>query len=370
MISILTEQITRYLPIHTTPKKKEATMSLNQPNPPKQPSLLHRAKQTVSAATTKVTTSTKQAIEQKAHQVLPTKLANLTLGPGRRADERHPPAPAYPRYRSPSPDGMGIVEAEIESASEGSGGVGGGGYGGDDDDDGDRSASSWEEAVVPPGAVVEDGRVQPRERGEREWARVRFAGDDDGMESDGIMVESSGSELGPASPPPLRDGARDITERERRLMRAQHRAERRRGGAAAGRGRARGVVQARGDRSSSEEEEEEGHMSNDSDDFPRGSEQVDTAHSRSWGHGIGRTTVTVPCDSRGELERTYQGARRVEEAHEPHPRELLEELGAREYMPVGVVRDPGSVGGDLSRFRNMGKYFKSGSVGNGEGARS
>lgn len=306
-------------------------MSLNQPSPPKELSLLEKAKQTVSAATTKVTDA-KKAIENKAHKVLPPKVANLALGE-RTAHRVDPPRPTYPRYKPPSPEGLGIVEPDIRSATTS-----------DNDGDDDRSASSWE--AIPPSAAAEG-----LPRGERRRRGTRVTGNNDGVRPSGVMADL-GSHFDSTCPPQV---ATEITEREEwreSLRRVREQRARGEGVAAARRGRARPVIEKGGSSSS-----EEGCESKSSDESVN--EFADSPYSRSWRHGIGRKMVTVPCDSREELERTYHGTRRME-AREP--KEFLEHLGASQYRPVGVV-DASSVGGDLSRYRDMGKYFKSGSLG-------
>lgn len=123
-------------------------MSLNQPNPARKPSFLDRAKQTVAAA--------KGIVEKKAHDVLPATLAGLTLGERVETHQRSRPGPAYPRYKPLSPEGVGIVEPDIRSASS-------------SDVD---SSRSWEDVPRDPSPeTMTKNKNKPR-LGERERQRA------------------------------------------------------------------------------------------------------------------------------------------------------------------------------------------------------
>lgn len=307
-------------------------MSLNQPSPPKEPSLLEIAKQTVAVATTKVTAA-KEVIEDKAHDVLPSTIANLALGERKvHQDDGPSPTPTYPRYKPPTPESLGIVEPDIRTATPSDD---------DDDDDEDSSISSWE-------AILHHLAPQTRKARRGERKRLKATGHYNKKEN-GVMVDL-GSQFKSTCPPQVAEAMAEREEWKESLRKVREQ-----------RGKGKGVVAARRARPVTVEDgrssSEESYESKSSDEFVRELERH--PYSRSWRHGVGKKVVTVPCGSLEEVERTYH---RVNKSEAVDPKEFLEKLGVSQYKPVGTG-ELSSVGSDLSRYRDMGKYFKPGSVG-------
>ncbi|KUI54196.1 hypothetical protein VP1G_01578 [Cytospora mali] len=303
-------------------------MSLNQPSPPKEPSLLDRAKQTVASATTKVTAA-REIIEEKAHDVLPPKIANLTLGE-RKARQDNGPRPTYPRYKPPSPEAFGIVEPDIRSASPSDGG----------------SNSSWE--AIPH-------NLSPRTKRRRRAQRKRPRALTNDNKKTSSLIDDFDSEFKSTCPPQLIE---NMTKREEwkdslRNVREQ------RGNSRAVEARQEALRQARHatmeDAASSSSGES--YESKSSDEFVR--ELLKLPNTRSWIHGVGKKRVAVPGDPPEAVYRTHHGTGQSEAEG---PKEFLEGLGTSQFTPAGVS-EASSVGGRLARYRDMGKYFKSGSVG-------
>ncbi|ROV98718.1 hypothetical protein VMCG_06791 [Cytospora schulzeri] len=303
-------------------------MSLNQPSPPQEPSLLQIAKQTVAAATTKVTAAAKEVIEEKAHDVLPRRIANLALGE-RRVHQDGGPNPTYPRYKPPHPESLGIVEPDIRSATP------------SDPGNGDDSVtSSWE--AIPQDMAREGKKLQRADR-----RRLKATGHDNKNDNNNNNVTDLGVKFKSTCPPQVAQAMTEREEWKESLRKVREQREKRKWFAPAR--RARPVEEC--DSSSGESYE-----SKSSDEFVRDFEKL--PYNRSWRHGIGKKMVTVPCGS-PKVQRIGHVTSKGEAGDLDA---FLEELSASQYNPVGTVEDS-SVGNSLSRYREMGKYFKAGSVG-------
>lgn len=281
-------------------------MSLNQPSPPKEPSLLDIAKKSVTAATTKVATA-KEAIEEKAHDILPAKIANLALGE-RKVHQDAGPSPTYPRYKPPTPEGMGIVEPYIQSATP------------SEDNDNGASTSSWE--AIPHHL---DPHMQKIRRGERK--RPGATGHGNNKKNNGV-VAGLGAQFKSTCPPEVAEAMTEREEWKESLQKVREQRARGKGVAAARRTR---PVILEDDSSSSEESYE----SKSGDESVGELEKL--PYSRTWRHGIGKKMVTVPCDSREELERTYHG---VDKSEAVDPRRSLEDFGTSHHDLVGTGEVP------------------------------
>ncbi|KAK7737305.1 hypothetical protein SLS53_006608 [Cytospora paraplurivora] len=84
--------------------------------------------------------------------------------------------------------------------------------------------------------------------------------------------------------------------------------------------------------------------------------------TRSWTHGVGNKRVTVPGSPPEEVQPAHHGHGRSDSGADG-PKKLLEQLDASRYMPVHTTSGAEDVGSRLSRYRQMGTYFKAGSVG-------
>lgn len=99
--------------------------------------------------------------------------------------------------------------------------------------------------------------------------------------------------------------------------------------------------------------------------------------ARSWRHGVGDEWVTVPGWRREEVVQLAHHRRR-RRRHDGRgegadgPEKLLEQLDAGRYvrMPFRSRGGAEDVGSRLSRYREMGKYFKAGSVGDASRVRN
>lgn len=80
---------------------------------------------------------------------------------------------------------------------------------------------------------------------------------------------------------------------------------------------------------------------------------------RSWRHGIGKKTVRVPDDSRKAVPQAHHDTSDPEAGS---PEKLLEQMATSRWRPVGATKAT-SVGSTLSHYREMGKHFTLGSVG-------
>ncbi|ROW13636.1 hypothetical protein VPNG_04499 [Cytospora leucostoma] len=300
-------------------------MSLNQPSPRKEPSLLDRAKQTVAVATSRVTTAARATIEEKAHDVLPATIANLALGE-RKVRQRGHSSPTCPQYNLPSPGGAGSVEPDVRSASPTS-----------SDYDTTSTSSSWE--AVPHHSSPKSRRfrrraVQRPRRGEEVLEREGW---EESLRK--IRAQRDSGENKAADKGKRAETHRDAAPRQarRRATTTEH------GGLTS----------------------EESYNSRDSGK-PAGELEV-LPNTRSWTHGVGNKRVTVPCNPQEEVQPAQCHRHGRSGSGVDGPELLLEQLDAsRYYMPVRA----GDVGSRLSRYRQMGKYFKAGSVGDTERERN